>query len=80
MPWLVLPFISTISGVCEAQVANAAVFLDGGLLSQPFPIDESLPGVGIHGEVADLKGGEVLEEVAALRGRDAEIAETRLRR
>ena len=57
------------------QVADAFLFLDCGLVGQPFPIDCAFSGVGIHREIANLKRGEVLKEVAALRRSHAEIAE-----
>src|SRR5579862_306150 len=73
-------------GGVEAEVADAsgffnagyfnAFFFDGGLRGQPVPVDEAFAGVGIDGEVSDLKGGEVLEEVRALRRSDAEVAES----
>ena len=59
----------------ELQVTDAAVLLDGRLRGEPFPIDEAFAGVGIDGEVANLEGGQVLEEVAALRRDDAKVAE-----
>src|SRR5581483_7141852 len=57
---------------------HATALLDRGLRGQPGPVQEPLAGVGIHGEVSDLKSGEVLEEVAALRGRNAKVAKARL--
>src|ERR1035437_7937440 len=62
----------------ELQVADAALLLDYRLRSQPLPIDESLTGIGVDGEVANLKGGEVLEEMTALRRNHAQVAESRL--
>jgi len=56
-------------------VADAAVFLNCRRVRQPLPIDEPFSGIGIHSEVAHLECSEVLEEVAALRGRNAKIAE-----
>ncbi len=66
MPSLVFPFMITIKGDGESQVADAAVFLDCRLCRQPLPIDEALTCIGIDGEIADLKGSEVLEKMAAL--------------
>ena len=37
-----------------------------GALNLSKPVDETVAGVGVDGEVADVAGGEVLEEVAAL--------------
>src|SRR5664280_2430872 len=56
----------------ELQVADAAVLLDRRLFSQPLPIDEALACIGVDGEVANLKRGEVLEEVTALRRNHAQ--------
>lgn len=54
-------------GRIEAEMANAVgVFADGGVRGEPIPVDEAFTGVGVDGEVADLEGGQVLEEVAAL--------------
>src|SRR5262249_56838028 len=58
----------------EAQVAQGAALRDGRLPSDPVPVDEAFPEVLVHGEVADLERGEVLEEVAALRRGHAEVA------
>ena len=60
----------------ELQVADAALLFHGRLFGQPLPIDGAFAGIGIHGEVSDLEGGQILEEMAALRGSDAEIAES----
>lgn len=60
----------------EAQVAHAPNLLDGRLRCEPFPVYGTFASVRINGEVADLKSSEVLEEVAALRGRDAKVAES----
>ena len=54
---------------------HAALFFDSGLLGQPVPVDRAFASVGVHREVSDLKGREVLEEVAALRRCDTEVAE-----
>src|ERR1019366_9170774 len=62
----------------KAQVADAAMFGDRRLGGQPLPIDEALTGIGVDGEVADLKRGEVLKEMTALRRNYAEIPESRL--
>ena len=62
----------------EAQVADASVGFKRGLRAQPRPIDEPLAGIAVDGEVADLEGDQVLEEVAALRGGDAQVAEPAL--
>ena len=51
---------------------------NAGSAVQPLPIDKAIPGVWIHGEIANLKCGKVLEEVAALRRGDAKIAEAGL--
>src|SRR5208283_2691718 len=59
----------------ESQVPHAAMLLDGGLVGEPLPIHEAFAGIGVDGEVADLEGGEVLEEVAALRRDYAKVAE-----
>jgi len=64
-------------GCTEAQMADASVFVYGRLLAQPLPVDRTFPGIRIDCEVADLKSGEVLEEMAALRRCNAKISETR---
>src|SRR6478672_5014869 len=61
----------------EPQMPHAAVFFERRCIGQPLPVYESLPGIRIHGEVSDLKCGEVLEEMAALRRCHAEIPEAR---
>src|ERR1022692_2552962 len=62
----------------ESQVAHAAMFLNCGLGRQPFPINEALAGIRVDGKVADLKRGEILKEMAALRRNHPEIAKSRL--
>ncbi len=57
------------------QAADAALFFDRGPLGQPLPIDGAFAGVGVHREISDLEGGQVLEEVAALGRGDAEVVE-----
>src|SRR5437588_12796982 len=58
--------------VGKVQVAYAFPFLDRGLVGEPFPIDCAFSCVGIDREVANLKRGEVLKEVAALGRSHAE--------
>src|SRR5215467_6314576 len=60
------------------QVANAADLLGGRLRCQPTPVDQAVPCVRIDGEVPDLEGGQILEEVAALRGSQSKVSEARL--
>src|ERR1700722_11360590 len=60
----------------EAQMADASVVFHGILTGEPVPIYRAFPRIRIHREVADLKRGEVLEEMTALRGRDTKVAET----
>src|SRR5205807_7206446 len=62
----------------KLQVADTALFSHGRLFRQPLPIDRAFARVGIHGEVTDPKGSEILEEMAALRWGDAKIVESRL--
>jgi hypothetical protein len=40
----------------QPQMPYAIVFLDGRLCRKPLPVDEPFADVGIHGEIADLKG------------------------
>src|SRR5580704_14312224 len=61
----------------EAEVPHAALLANRRLRIQPLPIDPSLMHVGVHSEVADLEGSQVLKEVTALRGRHPQIAEAR---
>src|SRR6266511_3027483 len=65
-------------GRCEAEMAHSSGLLHGRLLSQPGPVHQAFAEVGIDGEIGDAEGREVLEEVAALRGSDAKVAEARL--
>src|SRR6266705_1313615 len=65
-------------GLFEAEVANEATLALGRLGLDPVPVDEALAVVGVDREVADLERGQVLEEMAALRGRDPEILEAGL--
>ena len=53
--------------VLKPQVPHASPLLDFLLPFQPLPVERSLAGVGIHGEISNLKGAQVLEEMAALR-------------
>ena len=59
----------------KPQMAYAALFFERSLVRQPLPVDEPFPGIGVHGEISDLEGCEVLKKMAALRGGDSEIAE-----
>jgi len=63
-------------GFREAQVADTALLFHGRLFRQPSPIYGAFARVWIHGEITDLEGGQVLEEMAALRGSHSEVAET----
>ena len=58
------------------QVADTTLLFRGCLLHQPLPIDRAFAGVWIHRKVTDLKGGQILEEMAALRWGDSKIAES----
>src|SRR5882672_9965176 len=59
-------------------MANAALYFHDGLRPQPLPVDKSLSGVRIHREVPDLKRRKILEEMAALRWRHAQVTQSRL--
>ena len=50
----------------KLQVADTALLSHSRLFRQPLPIDRAFARVGIHGEVSDAKGSEILEEMAAL--------------
>src|SRR5208282_940163 len=63
------------NGFLELQVADAALLFYRRLFVQPPPIYSAFTGIGIHGEITYLEGGQVLEEMAALRGSHPEIAE-----
>ena len=52
----------------ETDVADMGGFLDGGEVVEDFLTIDAVASEGVDGEVADAKGGEVLEEVGALRG------------
>src|SRR5579863_10619213 len=62
--------------LCESQMPYATFFGEGRLLIQPLPIERTFSRVWVHGEVADLKCGQVLKEMAALRRGHAKIAES----
>ena len=51
------------------------MFFQRRLMGEPVPIDRAFASVRVDGEISHLEGGEVLEEVAALRWSYAEIAE-----
>src|SRR5260370_9707656 len=59
-------------------MANAALYFHDGLRPQPLPVQKSLSGVRIHREVPDLKRRKILEEMAALRWRHAQVTHSRL--
>src|SRR6266851_700201 len=59
-------------------MANAALYFHDGLRPQPLPVHKSLSGVRIHREVPDLKRRKILEEMAALRWRHAQVTQSRL--
>src|ERR1700724_2212924 len=59
-------------------MANTAFYFYDGLRPQPLPVHKSLSGVRVHREVPDLKRRKILEEMAALRWRDAQVARSRL--
>src|SRR5208282_2565166 len=61
----------------KLQMADTALLFHRRLFRQPLPVDGAFAGVWIHGEVTDLKGSEILKEMAALRWGDAKIAEPR---
>src|SRR5438445_5596987 len=69
------PVERDVEGLFEAQMRHELGFRNGRLSGEPRPVDEPFADVGVDGEVADVAGGEVLEEMAALRRRDAEIGE-----
>src|SRR5438270_12337142 len=62
----------------KVKMAHTAVFFDSRLRAEPLPIHKTFARVGIDGEIADLECGEILEEVSALRGCYAEVAEAGL--
>ena len=62
----------------EADMADVGGFLDGGEVVEDFLTIDAVASVGVDGEVADAKGGEVLEEVGALRGVNLEAIQASL--
>src|SRR5919106_4457191 len=63
-------------GCVQAEMADVCLVAAVGLGVEPVPVDGSV--VGVDGEVADVEGGQVLEEMAALRGHDFEVAQAGL--
>src|SRR5271157_3750602 len=61
-------------GRIESQMPHASMLFHRWLCRKPRPIEEPFAGIGIHREISDLKCGKVLEEMAALRRRDAKVA------
>src|SRR4029077_2174510 len=59
-------------------MANAALYFHDGLRPQPLPVHKPLSGIRIHREVPDLKRRKILEEMAAVRWRDAQVTQSRL--
>src|SRR5712692_5239304 len=59
-------------------MANAALYFHDGLRPQPLPVHKSLSGVRIHREVPDLKRRKILEEMAALRWRHAQVTQSQV--
>ena len=72
-----VPFMVTSTGSSNRRCRTRPVLVGSWLLGQPTPVHEALPHFLVHGEVPDVQGGEVLEEVGALRGRDPEVLESR---
>ena len=62
----------------KADVADVFCFLDGGEVVEDFLTIDAIASEGVDGEVADAKGGEVLEEVGALRGVNLEAIQASL--
>jgi len=65
-------------GIAEPQVLHARLLLDHRLGRKPVPVDEPVAQLRVHGEVAGVVGGQVLEEVSPLRGGDPEVLEAGL--
>src|ERR1700741_2139250 len=60
----------------KLQMAHAALFLDCGLRAEPLPVNGAFASIGVDREISDLEGSQVLKEMAALRGSNAEVVET----
>lgn len=67
--------MATIHQECErsiqAEVADISRFVNGWLTVQPLEIHKALASVRRNGKVAYAEGGEILEEMRALRRVDA---------
>src|SRR5713101_1241091 len=61
---------------CKMEMTDAALFLHGGLRTEPLPVYKALPCIRIDGEIADLKCRQVLEKMAPLGWCHAKIAES----
>ena len=65
---LLLAIHHDFQGTVEADVAHKLGFLNGRHTIEDGLLQHTIASIGVDGEVADTKGGEVLEEMGALRG------------
>ncbi len=75
---LLLTIHHDFQGTVEADVAHKLRFLNGRHTIEDGLLQHTIASVGVDGEVADTKGGEVLEEVGALRRVDMIVLQASL--
>ena len=75
---LLLTIHHDFQGTVEADVAHKLRFLNGRHAVEDGLLQHTIASVGVDGEVADTKGGEVLEEMGALRGVDMIVLQASL--
>ena len=75
---LLLAIHHDFQGTVEADVAHKLRFLNGRHAVEDGLLQHTIASIGVDGEVADTKGGEVLEEMGALRGVDMIVLQTGL--
>ena len=75
---LLLAIHHDFQGTVEADVAHKLRFLNGRHAVEDGLLQHTIASIGVDGEVADTKGGEVLEEVGALRRVDMIVLQASL--
>ena len=75
---LLLAVHHDFQGAIEADVAHKLGFLNGRHAVEDGLLQHTIASIGVDGEVTHTEGGEVLEEVGALRGIDMIVLQTGL--